>query len=261
MKKISLLIIFAAILSALAARAGGIGIYGTGGAGKGGWSGYGMGSRWLSRTLDAGYGDSSVTATFYGGGLIWDSAAAKDTIFNYRLKAGYERTFIYNREENAKSTIDRPIHRFSMTHTFGLGIVRNENIKFWMGPQIGLHYLRPTVKSTLLETDAGMLLYYAALPRILANNEFYQQIVLLKLIKINYKYDYIGLDLLWALGVNFNIGDYVTIFLDFGFGFMGNFSFKGNQKISFFGVQACAGTMFRINDKYRTSENIKIEIK
>lgn len=61
----------------------------------------------------------------------------------------------------------------------------------------------------------------------------------------------IGFDLLLAFGVNFNIGNMATIFLDLGFGYMGNYNIHETQKGHGFGLDGKIGFMFRINDKYK----------
>ncbi|OHD70444.1 MAG: hypothetical protein A2W19_15635 [Spirochaetes bacterium RBG_16_49_21] len=65
---------------------------------------------------------------------------------------------------------------------------------------------------------------------------------------------YAGFDVLLALGVNFNIGDYTTIFLDLGIGYRGQYSFKYDSIEKHIGAQAGVGIMLRINDKYQSTE-------
>ncbi len=86
---------------------------------------HGEGSKtWDTRgTWHYGYG--------IGDGFILDTCAAKDGIFNYRL--GIELSFfeIQDRGDGIK---------VSSVHTFGLGFVRTENIRVWMGPQVLIGY-------------------------------------------------------------------------------------------------------------------------
>ncbi len=252
MQKFLLIIV---LLITKASWAGGFGFYGIGGAGTGNWSGHGMGDSWLNHMLDVSYGDSRASTTLYGGGLVWDSAVAKDTVFNYRLKAGYERSFMHILGPDARARVDNPIHRYSMSHTFGFGIIRNENARFWIGPRIGLCYFRPSVVSSLFETDTGLFLYFDAMRRHLGNDEFYRLVFATQLVPSTYRYDYIGLNLLWSMGCNFNLGDYVTIFMDFGLGYMGNFSLKANQNVTSLITEASVGMMFRINDRFFRTDN------
>ena len=97
--KQKLLVCFCVImLSASSAWAAGIGFYGTGGVGTQRWTGsgrYGMSYVGWS-TLDSTTTDKPTgRTTCYGGGFVYDTAVASNTLLNYRLKAGYERTFIH----------------------------------------------------------------------------------------------------------------------------------------------------------------------
>lgn len=253
--KINIFLLIALLNIPVASWASGVGFYGIGGAGKGSWSGYGMGESWITHTgMDASYGDSNTSTTLYGGGLIWDSAAAKDTLFNYRLKVGYERSFMHILSANTKSRVD-PTNRYGMSHTFGLGVLRTENIRFWIGPQIGFHYFR--VKEIIESSPYDFLLYsMLSFPTPLPS-----YLTLLLLQKQTLEYDFVGGDILLALGVNFNLGDYTTLFLEMGVGYMGIYSLKYDIIGHNVGIQAHAGIMFRIGDKYQTEEIKKIENK
>jgi hypothetical protein len=181
---------------ARSAQAAGIGVYGTGGVALSTLRYHGM--------------SASSTDYFYGGGIVIDSNVAKDQLFGYRFTAGYEQYVFTDPNSDYSSS---PIHRFSMSHTFGFGMARTEMVRFWVGPRIGLHYL--------YKHDSG------------------------------YKYDAIGADALLALGVNVNAGDTFTFFFDIGFGYMGNYNINAAEVGNAFGFDGKIGFMFRINDTYK----------
>lgn len=107
-----LTIIFLSV--AQSAFALGLGLYGTGGVG---WN------RWLED--EANFAGTTYNA---GGGLILDTCLAADRVFNYRLKVGAE--FL--------GTPDIPYNwtRVHVVNTFGFGVVRTKNVRFWLGPEI-----------------------------------------------------------------------------------------------------------------------------
>ena len=60
-------------------------------------------------------------------GLMLDTAVAEDKLYNYRLQVAYVEAS-YDGAEFTGSTI---------TNTFGFGLVRNTDMRIWIGPQIG----------------------------------------------------------------------------------------------------------------------------
>lgn len=227
MKKVLFFIVMCAIsmVFAQSARAAGIGVYGTGGAAFMNWKNEG----------DK-YGSS--TDYFYGGGIIVDSNVAKDQLFGYRFSAGYEQ---YVLTDPGSSNTSDPIHRFSMSHTFGFGMVRTDMVRLWAGPRLGLHY------------------HY--------------------LHKAGYELDAIGADALLAFGLNINPGNIFTLFFDVGFGYMGFYTIKSKVTSAdifgytpkemrpmghSFGIDAKIGFMFRINDTYKqtaSTGDIKMQVQ
>lgn len=216
-KKIALCFLFAVIIPATSVWATGIGAYGTGGVAF---------STWFYDGTDYG----NTTDYFYGGGLVIDSNAARNTLFGYRFTAGYEQYISTDPEYNFTGD---PIHRVSMTHTFGFGVARTETVRFWIGPRIGLHYLFKKETHSTYEFFPGFGTF-SIIPQT-----------------IEIDLDLFGLDLMLALGVNFNIGQYVTLFLDLGFGYIGNYNIDDMKDMGHaFGLDGKAGIMFRVNDTY-----------
>lgn len=70
-----------------------------------------------------------------GGGLVIDANCSGTKLFNYRIAIGAAQTFSAKKNhwvEPGKTT------RVQMMNTFGLGIVRRERFRLWIGPQVGI---------------------------------------------------------------------------------------------------------------------------
>jgi hypothetical protein len=182
-------------ITAQSAYAGGFGVYGTGGVAFMNWQN--------------GSSSNNSTDYFYGGGIVIDSTVSKNQVFGYRFTAGYEQYIVTFPDLNANSD---PVHRVSMSHTFGFGMFRSESVRLWMGPRIGMHYL--------FKHESG------------------------------YNIDAVGADALLGLGLNINAGDTFTFFFDLGFGYMGIYNIKTSEIGHSFGIDGKLGFMFRINDTY-----------
>jgi hypothetical protein len=221
--KIVLFCIFSFLLLASSLWAAGIGIYGTGGVNFSNWESNGS--------------TPKSTAYFYGGGLVIDSNAARNELFGYRFTAGYEQV---RRIYPYPNFLNVSIHKFSMTHTLGFGVVRNENLRLWIGPQLGLHYLYYP-KKTFITSGYKVNLS-------LAPTKFVIQI------------DVIGFDALLALGLNINIGETATIFLEIGVGYMGGYDIDFKGTANAFGIDGKIGFMFRVKDTYTAANNIKTRV-
>ncbi len=208
----------AALFIAQPALAAGIGVYGTGGVNF---------TKWESHDLTDGTFDY-----YYGGGLIIDSNVAKNKIFGYRFTAGYAE---YRIKDIESKSLSDPIHRASMSHTFGFGLIRDEDTRFWIGPSIGFHYLRLRESFWALEADSFSLLIYPHRTKV--------------------KVDMVGFDALLTLGMNQNIGDIATLFIQIGFGYMGNYSINISEIGHGFGIDGKVGIMFRINDTFKQTSS------
>jgi hypothetical protein len=71
-----------------------------------------------------------------GGGLIIDSNVAKDKIFNYRLELGYDWFNMSWFPGQSSNYYFDSCSKLSSNHYFGFGVIRNQNIRFWVGPHI-----------------------------------------------------------------------------------------------------------------------------
>ena len=125
------------------AYATGMGLYFSAGLGESEFDEEWSGNIWADLNTK---GDSNT----FGGGLVFDTAVAKNKLFNYRLNIGYEKLeykadSIFNDTANTDitdSTQDYQLyfHRVVLDNTFGFGVVRNKNWRLWIGPQIRLGY-------------------------------------------------------------------------------------------------------------------------
>lgn len=64
-------------------------------------------------------------------GFMLDTAIATNRLFNYRLQLAIVDVSYDNIEMDG----------FVLTNTFGFGVVRNSDLRFWIGPQVGFKYL------------------------------------------------------------------------------------------------------------------------
>lgn len=85
-------------------------------------------------TLDTNYKES------FGVGFVFDTNVQKKRLFNYRL--GIEVL-----ERGARDRNDKPCQngcetgtRVNAVHTFGFGIIRNENLRLWVGPRVNFAF-------------------------------------------------------------------------------------------------------------------------
>jgi len=84
--------------------------------------------------------DADAERSFFGFGLLLDTAVAKDTLFNYRLQLGIASGSISI--DGAKYIKSIFMTDYHMYHSFGFGIVRTDGLRLWIGPQLGLGQAR-----------------------------------------------------------------------------------------------------------------------
>lgn len=233
-----LMVISTFILSSMPVFAVGLGVYGTGGTSS---------TRWNASNKE----EKRTTDYSYGCGFILDTHPARNELFGYRLKAGYEQ---YASIGYGNVSTGASISKINMLVTLGFGVIRNEKMRFWIGPRIGLGYL------------FGEKNFW--------NYSGYLDLSAFPFVKIfpykdKIKYEYLSGSIGLELGANFHIGDYVSIFIDCGFGYGVHIATNTRQpSISLtnplggifgtrktlvgngIGIQGGAGVLFRIFDKY-----------
>ena len=90
---------------------------------------------------------SSVTGDYYddtndreyeqdfGFGVTYDSNIGKDKLYNYRLGVEYVNAAV---DTHNGYTSDQEFGRFNVVNTMGFGVVRNKNIRLWIGPRLNV---------------------------------------------------------------------------------------------------------------------------
>ncbi|HNW28762.1 MAG TPA: hypothetical protein PKN50_09820 [Spirochaetota bacterium] len=145
-----------------------------------------------------------VTGYGFRAGLIFDTCAACDSEFSYRLKVGGGMSW-------ADSFTKTDFNGFYMSHTFAFAAVKNDYVKFWIGPQIGFSYRRGSSDRVFIGTDFPGATYMAATGGI-PPFPYYT----VGIFKERTKYSIYGVDGGLSFGVNLNLGDYVTLGLETG---------------------------------------------
>lgn len=96
--------------------------------GLGGYGNYSAGqSYWDFKNS----GGTDERHSYYGGGLLFDTAVAGDRLFHYRLGIGYDKIV----HDSYSDFGDLRLNRIVISNTFGFGIVRSEEARLWLGPQ------------------------------------------------------------------------------------------------------------------------------
>lgn len=179
MKSLFCTIVSLFLLFACNAGAIGLGVYTTGGGGQN--------------------IDSEKDFTDLGLGLVLDTAVEKDTLFNYRLSIGYN-----NQSHNEGGTIDQCI----MDNAFGFGILRNDHVRLWLGPDLTL---------SASENPRGDMFYGVGIGPVIGVNVHLSDLLSLSF-SVNASYSYLDSDNShidswneWKVGGNlallFKIGD------------------------------------------------------
>ena len=76
--------------------------------------------------------DYDSNTSHFGIGFVLDTATEIDRVFNYRFQVGYEQ---FNSDSTSKLA-DFDMASVVTDHDFGFGIVRNDAIRFWLGPEV-----------------------------------------------------------------------------------------------------------------------------
>lgn len=77
-----------------------------------------------------------IPGSYFGGGLLIDTAMAKDRLLSYRLGIGYERTKYDSFHGSSNLDLDRIV----VSNTLGFGLFRHEKVRLWLGPQFRLSF-------------------------------------------------------------------------------------------------------------------------
>jgi hypothetical protein len=74
----------------------------------------------------------------FGGGFVFDTAVAQDTLFNFRTSIGYQHVDQKFDDVGTLSGGSFDGDGISIDNAFGFGVVRNERMRLWIGPAIRL---------------------------------------------------------------------------------------------------------------------------
>ena len=195
-------------------------------------------------------GDLNATYDYKGasGGLIIDSAAAKDELLNYRLRLGMGKI----------TGPKKPFTGVSMIHTFGFSPkhAHGKNIRFWFGPRIGLHYV-----FTKFTTDPDLSFFmmnpFMLMPSPAASS--FMAMMLLYRPKVALDFFKGDIGLVFA-GFNINFGDHCTLSIELGFDYgfrIGKVSPKIKNGDAFgegFEGFGAISFMYRIDDTYADND-------
>lgn len=203
---LSLVVIFSFVGSD--AMAVGIGLY----------TSYSTGSADWTAEDDSGTLDFEDDTHHVGVGFILDTNLAKDSLFNYRLKLGYDKLVS---EEYRSGNKDFEFDGFIWDNTFGFGVLRNEMLRLWLGPQLG--FSGYSGENPYEEGDAHLF----------------------------------GVNLGAVLGLNFNPGNVITIALETGYKYTKYWGIQEMEYYDDFDLEVDEGVpfinfaiIFRFGDRY-----------
>lgn len=127
-------LVFAVLFTASSVQAMGLGAYFDYGHGWGGLDGACNSSGCFTTGVDVPWDRDK-----YGVGFLLDTNVAKNSLFNYRLNAGYQRT----NETLSGTGAQQNMNGLMIRNTFGFGLVRTENFRFFLGPVIRFGFQFP----------------------------------------------------------------------------------------------------------------------
>jgi len=182
---------------------------------------------WVS---GAGTGEGNGSA--YGGSLVFDTAVAHDSLFNYR--ANFAIQALESDTESGDIKYKTEGMRFALYNSFGFGVVRTKSIRLWLGPQFGVHYIDADTTKTMPDfTIVRIGASYVTMPTESKKKS---------------EDNGGGISLGFVLGVNFNIGPTLTLGLDGG----GRAFVTGNNTGANAGPEGFVNVsvIFRIDDSY-----------
>jgi hypothetical protein len=129
-QKIKIAIIAAVMLAAATSlNAAGVGGYFTTHVGSYTWK-VGESIKLTDSTLGGIKAPTRGTPVILGGGIVWDSNLGRDEVFNFRQNLGFD--------SHLKSSVS--LNQVGLVNTFGFAPVRTGLLRFWLGPQLNLHY-------------------------------------------------------------------------------------------------------------------------
>lgn len=142
-----------------------------------------------------GYSTLSKLDYTTGFGLVLDTVVAKPSRFNYRLNIGYET---YGRS-GSEFFSEKAWHRVTSNNTFGYALFVNEYLRVWLGPRLSLACQFDIIKE---RGDYTSLLMQSGI-NVIESRDYRKYVLGIASLGV-------------VVGLNFNIGDTVTIGIETG---------------------------------------------
>ncbi len=103
--------------------------------GLGGYASIGGGTAEYEAESAGGTTEVDLDSVIKEFGFVMDTNLAMDRLFNYRVNLGYQMV----EHENGASPIE--LEGFVLNQDFGFAVMRNRNLRLWLGPELQLSYL------------------------------------------------------------------------------------------------------------------------
>lgn len=130
-----------------------------------------------------------------GGGLVIDAGDPKNAYFT-RYIIGLD----YHTMETGYT---KNITRFNFSTTFCFVVAQKDFFRFWLGPQLGVHYMFGKTRYSMYDHDPALLFVLRTVPQLIS---YYRTA----------KYNMGGADAGLVVGFDFDIKQYVTISVSLG---------------------------------------------
>lgn len=85
-----------------------------------------------------------------GVAVIFDTAVAKDRLFNYRINI--DCSSVVTQKDLIYANFSYSINRLTVANTFGFGFIRTPLMRIWAGPQFALSYEFKNKNSTIFDS-------------------------------------------------------------------------------------------------------------
>lgn len=137
--------------------------------------------------LNIQYYNLEWSGSYVGFGFVLDTALAKDELINYRINVGFDPVFY---KGSTKHKLNQ--YKIYASNAFGFRLYQSKHVRIWSGPELALSYLYFKKHFDLYEY-ADIITYnsYERLQGLMVQ---------------------IG----GVVGFNFNLGDLITLGLEFG---------------------------------------------
>jgi len=172
--------------------------------------GFGLSGNFGYSSLSMRVRESSVTkregsgrGLAYGGGLVFDTIPTEEVRVSYRLNLGYQRF-----SDNLYKDIN--LHRINIGYTVCVALIKTNQFRLWLGPQVGFHYIWGNKKFSSYSAEAVNPLMYYSLP------SYYGSLLYVGPMREKITYNFPGISAAADAGVNIKISQKVMLSIDGG---------------------------------------------